>query len=420
MRSMSPSLFKNAKKCGSLVVQASNPIVLPAELGLDILEILQCTASVGVENLSKQLHKLMPLEELSGRIIHQLAWEASCKAEPLKRSVSSQDESDVQIEVEGFSHVPGMGSDCVFVKDLAFLTLDSIEALTIEGLRIQSGMSDQEPPAIIKAKSMSEATSQNRIVYFDETSDLLGVGGTFDYVEELLDLSISLDEWLSLDAGRFDDKSQGSEFTTKLLGAHHAKSGYPSRDSTEEENSENKKLKCGFLGDSLVAALMIQLRDPLRNYEPVGTPMLGLIQVERVSKSSEESRLEIEERREGLIGDDKHGEDTLSMFRVNEVHIAGVNIGYGNPEIWASRRQQQSGSRWLLASGLTKNRNNRHISESRLIVRQPSLVSRNQLTKNIMWSISHHFHGVDANPAELSMWDPLTRNPDIIFPEEGM
>ena len=27
---------------------------------------------------------------------------------------------------------------------------------------------------------------------------------------------------------------------------------------------------------------MVQLRDPLWNYEPVGTPMLSLIQVERV------------------------------------------------------------------------------------------------------------------------------------------
>jgi len=88
LQSMSPLLFKNVKKCGSLVMQASKPVVLPAELGSDVMDILQSMASTGVIRLSKQLHKLMPLEELSGRIVQQLAWEASCKAEPPSRSLS--------------------------------------------------------------------------------------------------------------------------------------------------------------------------------------------------------------------------------------------------------------------------------------------------------------------------------------------
>lgn len=426
LQSMSPLLFKNVKKCGSLVMQTSMPVVLPAELGSDIMDILQRLASIGITRLSKQLHKLMPLEELSGRIIQQLSWEASCEAEPPNRSVSSQSESDIKIEVGEALHVLGVDSDCVSVKDLAFLALNKVEVLTIEGLRIQSGMPDQVAPSIIKVKSASEITTQNRIAYDNDPSNLLGDGDTADYVEGLLDLSISLNDWLSLDAGRFDDKNRDSGCTKKLLAAHHAKSSYLNNRNSRGENSETDKLKFGLLGDSLTAASMIQLRDPLRNYEPVGAPMIGLIQVERVhrpggesnySKSVQESSSELEEGREEQIEDDKYGHDKLSMFRANEVHVAGLNIGYGDSEIWASRRQQQSGSRWLLASGLSKNRNC-HIAESRFITRRPTQLPMNPWTRNVMWSLSHHCHGAEADPLQSSIWDLLTRNPDVMFPKE--
>jgi len=339
--------------------------------------------------------------------------------------VSSQNESDIKIEVEEPLRVLGMDSDCLSVKDLAFLALSSVEVITIEGLRIQSGMSDQEAPSVIKVKSTSEITSPSRIASYSERYNLLGDGDTADYVEGLLDLSISLNDWLSLDAGRFDDKNRNSEGTMKLLAAHHAKSSYPSDRNSTVENSETEKLKFGLLGDSLTAASMIQLRDPLRNYEPVGAPMIGLIQVERIhrpeggsnySKSSEDSSFKLEGG-EGQMEDGRHGRDKLSMFRVNEVHVAGLNIGYGDSEIWASRRQQQSGSRWLLASGLSKN-HNCHISESRFITRRPTQVPMNPWTRNVMWSLSHHFHGLEADSLPSSVWDPLTRNPDIMFPEE--
>ena len=46
--------------------------------------------------------------------------------------------------------------------------------------------------------------------------------------------------------------------------------------------------KHGLLGNNFTLAVMVLLRDSLRNYEPVGTSMIALIQVERASAPLEQ------------------------------------------------------------------------------------------------------------------------------------
>ncbi|KAM7515696.1 hypothetical protein LguiA_005279 [Lonicera macranthoides] len=75
LRSMNPKLFSDAKSSGNLIMQASGPVVVPAEMGSSIMEILQRLASVGIEKLSMQANKLMPLEDIQGKTIQQFAWE---------------------------------------------------------------------------------------------------------------------------------------------------------------------------------------------------------------------------------------------------------------------------------------------------------------------------------------------------------
>jgi hypothetical protein len=76
LRSMNSLLFKNSKNGGSLVMQASSPIVVPAEMGGGIMDILQKLASVGIEKLSRQASKLMPLEDIKGKTMQQVVCEA--------------------------------------------------------------------------------------------------------------------------------------------------------------------------------------------------------------------------------------------------------------------------------------------------------------------------------------------------------
>jgi hypothetical protein len=85
LRSMNPALFKNAKNNCSLVMQASSPIVLPAEMGSGIMDVLCGLASVGIEKLSMQSNKLMPLEDVNGKMMQQIAWEAAPALESVER-----------------------------------------------------------------------------------------------------------------------------------------------------------------------------------------------------------------------------------------------------------------------------------------------------------------------------------------------
>lgn len=87
VRSMNPSLFGNAKSGGSLIVQVSSPVVVPAEMGSEIMDILQGLASVGIEKLSMQANKLMPLEDITGKTMQQVAWEAAPTLEGPERFV---------------------------------------------------------------------------------------------------------------------------------------------------------------------------------------------------------------------------------------------------------------------------------------------------------------------------------------------
>lgn len=87
LRSMNPTVFQNAKSGGNLIMQVSTPVVVPAEMGSGIMEILQRLASVGLEKLSMQANKLMPLEDITGKTMQQVAWESISTLEGFERFV---------------------------------------------------------------------------------------------------------------------------------------------------------------------------------------------------------------------------------------------------------------------------------------------------------------------------------------------
>ncbi|KAK9165134.1 hypothetical protein Scep_000325 [Stephania cephalantha] len=300
LRSMNPSLFRNGKNCGSLVMQVSSPVVVPAEMGSGIMDILQHLASVGIEKLSMQAKKLMPLEDIAGKAVQQVAWEALPCLE--RQSVQLEDALSWGKKDNGGSsrHRSGnagsrlskgeMGSEFDSLEDLAPLAMDKIEALAMEGLRIQSGMSDEEAPSNISSQAIGEMSGfEGRKTCFGMegagSMQLLDIKDGGNDVDGLMGLSISLDEWMRLDSGIMeDDDEEISKRTSKILAAHHANSLDMIRGESRGDRRKGKGSgrKCGLLGNNFTVALMVQLRDPLRNYEPVGTPMLSLIQVERV------------------------------------------------------------------------------------------------------------------------------------------
>lgn len=311
-------------------------------------------------------------------------------------------------------------TDFVSLEELAPFALDKIETLSIEGLRIQSRMSDEEPPSCICPQfignllaSGDRGRSANPLEFLClegvEGLQLSDVGDSGSDDDGLIGLSITLDEWLRLDAGKIDYEDHNKDRILKILAAHCAKCTDVVTKRLTEDGNQCKLFdkKCGLLGNNLTVGLTVQLRDPQRNYEPVGVPMLVLIQVQRVFSQQIHKQEEVRDRQ--VEDTDRGDEEDTPLFQVCEVHIAGVNTVPGNRQLWGTTTQQQSASRWLLASGLGKNA--RHVfSKSKAIVRSSPPVAQQG---DILWSISSHFHGLGAIKGDLMI--AHTRNPDIIF-----
>ncbi|KAI3410652.1 uncharacterized protein J3R85_018607, partial [Psidium guajava] len=468
LRSMNPSLFRNAKSGGSLVMQASSPVVVPAEMGSSIMEILQGLASVGIEKLSMQANKLMPLEDITGKTMQQVAWEASPSLEGVERQCLLNDslamEQDLTCWQTRSTEAPfnsrsseynqnaagnDVGSEYVSLEDLAPLAMDKIEALSVEGLRIHSGMSDEDAPSNISAQSIGDiSTLRGKGVDISGSLGLEGTGGlqlldikerSDDKDEGLMSLSLSLDEWMRLDSGELDDEDQISERTSKILAAHHANSLDWIRGGSKGERRRGKgsSRKCGLLGNNFTVALMVQLRDPLRNYEPVGAPMLALIQVERVfippkpriyrkvsevkyeDEEDESAETKKKEKIQEATEEMKPEVEEIPQYKITEVHVAGLKTDPGKRKLWGSANQQQSGSRWLLANGMGKS--NKHpflkskIASSKSTA--PAATTKAQ-PGDTLWSISSRVHGTGAKWKELAALNPHIRNPNVILPNE--
>ncbi|KAL6519199.1 hypothetical protein OROGR_018519 [Orobanche gracilis] len=458
LRSMNPALFMSARNGGSLIMQVSSPVVVPAEMGSGVMDILQCLASLGIEKLSMQANRLMPLEDITGRTIQQIAWEAGPSLEAPERQGLLCAESEIlrktpgeQKSVKGtMSSVPGstdsasFGTDTEYVslEDLAPLAMDKIEALSIEGLKIQSGMSYVDVPSNVAAQSIDGfSTLKGKNLEAGGSIGLDGTGGlqlldikdnNGEDVDGLMGLSLTLDEWMRFDSGEIDDDDLVTERTCKILAAHRA----TSLDAFRQKPKGQKRRggKYGLLGSKFTVALMVQLRDPLRNYEPVGTPMLSLIQAERVFfppktkiygavppvGNIDEDDTEIAGKY--CVEDPKEDkmihEKVITGYKITEVHVAGLKVESSRYKLWGSANQQKSGSRWLLANGMGK-KNKHPLMKSKPVVKnsgRPATITVQP--GDTLWSISSRVHGTGDKWKDLAALNPHIRNPDVIFPNE--
>nr|KYP34839.1 hypothetical protein KK1_044147 [Cajanus cajan] len=409
LRSMSPSLFRNAKNCGNLITQASNPVVLPAKMGNDILEILLHVASDGVEELCEHVYKLMPLQDITGKSIERIVLEATADKGAPGRQGSRHHDLYEEFPCDYLTD-EGMSLDSVSLETIATMTVDKIEALLIEGLRIQSGILYEEAPSYIQD------------------------GGEIGNDDDgLMGLSITLDQWLRLDSGIIEG-DQNSEQVLKILKAHHSKirefDDGGLKNAMEQVKTYSRKH--GLLGDHLTVAFMIQLRDPLRNYEPVGVPMLVLTQVERVclhimmpqdssnflnkKESGMENEALLNETSSKSVEDMSTDNEALQYrFKLKEIHLSSVLTKAGRRQHWGTAAQQQSGIRWLVASGMTSTVKHSS-STSKAIVLSSPLFTNKLLNEDILWSISYICSVMGTHSKEQPAENVHIRNPDIIFP----
>ncbi|CAA7017220.1 unnamed protein product [Microthlaspi erraticum] len=352
-----------------LIMQVSIPVVLVPELGSDILEILQSLAASGIEGLCFEVNALMPLEDVMGKTVHEVVQDARFGRIVHDCSDKSKDamvqKSSGQLDSFPLKEESGDFGSNICLEALASLAIDGIEHLSVEGLKIQCSMSDQDPPSGVAPKPMDQ-------------SDAL----------ELIRLSLTLDEWLRLDNG-----DQTTKQMKNKISVHH---------DCQDQTSSGKGHTCR---NKLTIALQMLLRDPFRDNEPVGASMLALIQVERCLVSSNLPEC-------SLAQEGRNKEDDTHLWRISNIGLAGLETELGVDHLWCTKTQQESGSRWLLASGAGKTIKCQ-ASESKEITVSNTQATRKSL--DTLWSITTDRHNQEGDLSSSAVSVPFTRNPDVIF-----
>ncbi|KAI3409679.1 C2 NT-type domain-containing protein, partial [Psidium guajava] len=421
LRTMIPSLFRNPKNGTNLILQVSRPVVLPARMGSSNMKVLQHLASIEIKKVFKQIDKAMPLKDITGRTLQQVACEAApdsiCRQVLLQhKTASSQNFREQECSVSCNNSV----SELVSLEDVVFLAMDKIEALTIEGLRTQCGMTDEEAPSSIIPHFESHASQRNYANFHelmslqDDEFHLYDVHSSDSDACGLMDFSVTLDDWLRLDAGVSNgNQDETGEGTRKILVAHHAKCEDSSREKLIEDidHGEASGTRSGLLGNNLAVAFRVQLRDPLRNFEAVGDPMLALVHVERryvhqvISERRNEDEDDSTPTRDGIA---------VSSFRIIELHLAGIDAEPGKKHSWGTTRQRQLGTRWLFASGLGKAAK-QPLAKSKAVVKSSRGGNAKGPFADVLWSISPLPYGIESNSKKSGPLTAHVRNPDVIF-----
>ncbi|KAG6548173.1 hypothetical protein Mapa_010224 [Marchantia paleacea] len=474
LRSLNPMLFNQGGN-GRLVMQVSKPVVVPSEMGSTGLDIFRRMASGGLDTMALQAMVAMPLEDITGKSVHQIAYESKTSLEGPSYGQnylpSNGYNSQMSPYHEGFdsgrqsrrsrsgfmgvAHRRGSGGfsdpsdEFVNLEELAPMAMQKIEALAMDGLKIQADMTDETAPYSVDSlpydMGASDSTGKFRkggLGSLDGVAamHLLGARDLGDDTlstgtDGLMSKVISIDEWMRLDAGMYDENDTKDD-TLAILAAHGAvHKDLVTRGSRDDRIRYLQGAKAsanfgkgGFMGNMLTIAMLVQLRDPLRNNEPVGAPMMALVQAERVIVPP---RPKIPRRAPSLLGNSERrwdDEDEVEaeapqqpQFKITAVHMSGLKPSEESQskaqeskqkKAWGSQKQQQSGSRWLLANGMGK---------SAAGSKHPALKSKPQASKTTvkpgesLWSISARVHGTGSKWKEVAALNPHIRNPDVIF-----
>lgn len=419
-------------------MQVSKPLAMPVERDLSAVDILHSLASLGAEKLTMQAEAMMPLEDITGKGLQQVALEAGsgldiskssnligrdrrsdCSSDQLpigKRRITSEGTKQVRFGTQKLkaSVINGSYNEFASLEELVLSAMEKIEALAVEGLKIQSEMTEQDAPSSVNVLQSEEMTyfihttaNKSCTLGLEDTMGLQDANGSNDSVDGLMAMAITLEEWMQLDSGLAEEET--NERTSKNLAAQTGSLSkliyirHPEDDKIDIGNG-----KGGFMGNTLTMAFRFQLHDALWNHEPVGAPMIALVQAERVShKVNNGDPEEIKDRNE-----------VTSQFKVTDVHVAGLKL-QENTKLKGvgSQKQQQSGSRWLIANGMGKTQ--KHGLQKPRRIPTSVLPSKTEVKPgDTLWSISAHVHGSGNRWTELAALNPHIRNPNIIFPDQ--
>lgn len=226
------------KESPKLAMQLSRPLILPTQTSVSGFEVFQRLAAIGIDELTTQVSSLMPIDELLGKTAEQIAFEGIASAiiqgrskegasstaartiEAVKSMATAMSTARKERISTGIWNIP---EEPVTLDEILAFTMQKIEAMTVEALKIQADVSEEEAP-------------------FD-VSPLVGKNSNRPLTD-----AVPVDEWLRNDPAYIKGTEQEDPATVTL---------------------------------SVVA----QLRDPMRRYEAVGGPVIVLIQATTVENT---------------------------------------------------------------------------------------------------------------------------------------
>ncbi|CAK9178288.1 unnamed protein product [Ilex paraguariensis] len=256
LAAMNPLDIAMARKdTPKLAMQISKPLVLPSNKTANGIELFQMMAAIGIEELSSEILSLMPMDELMGKTAEQIAFEgiASAIIQGRNKEGASSSAARTIATVKSMATAMSTGrkeristgiwnvsEDPLTAEEILAFSMQKIEAMAIEALKIQAEMADEEAP-------------------FDVSplNDKIITGGGKEKIHPLAS-AIPLEDWIK------------DSVATSLTEADSA---------------------------TITMLVVVQLRDPVRRYEAVGGPLIVSINATSVNvkpgKYNEERRFKV-------------------------------------------------------------------------------------------------------------------------------
>ncbi|KAD7477067.1 hypothetical protein E3N88_00203 [Mikania micrantha] len=311
------------KDTPKLTMQISRPMVLASTESLTGTEMFQQMAALGIEQLSSELLSLMPMEALEGKTAEQIAFEGIASAIISGRnkegatSSAARAISVVKSMATGMttgrkdrisSGIWNMNENPLTGDEILAYSLQKIEEMAVEALKVQADVTQENAP-------------------FD-----VPPGNKQSHKNPFAN-AIPLEDWMK-------------------------------DNSTVVVSSDNRD-------EPITLAVLIQMRDALRQYEAVGGPLVALIQATSVEAEKNQEK----------------------KFKVGSLNVGGLRLRSGAGGIkneWDTEKQRLTAIQWLVAYGLGK-------KGKRVMVNGPDM----------LWSISSR--------VMADMWLKSIRNPDVKF-----
>ncbi|KAK4390020.1 protein PLASTID MOVEMENT IMPAIRED 1 [Sesamum angolense] len=311
------------KDTPKLAMQMSKPLVMPSnKTGF---ELFQSMAAIGLEELTSEMSSLMPMDELMGKTAEQIAF-------------------------EGIASAIIQGRNKEGATSSAARTIAAVKSMAIA---MNSGRKERVSTGIWNV-SEDPRTVDEILAFSMQKIENMAVDG----------LKIQAD--IADDNAPFDVSPLNAK-TTNLLA-----SAVP----IEDWIKANTTTKTSALdSEAITLSMVIQLRDPMRQYEAVGAPMIALIHATAVDEKAES----YDERR----------------YKVTSLQVGGIKVrtSAGPKHIWDGEKQKLTALQWLVAYGIGKQAK----KGKRLVSKGPDL----------LWSFSSR--------VMADMWLKPIRNPDVKF-----